>query len=84
MFEVLYSEKSMKYLEKLGRKEAEIIYRKIESIKDNPVRYLDMLVGIGLCKLRIGDYRAIIRLDRAKNQLVVVDVGHRRAVYKRL
>lgn len=84
MFDVFYSEKSVKYLEKLERKESEIIYKKIESIKDNPARYIERLVSLDLWKLRIGDYRAIIRLDRAKNQLVVADIGHRRDIYKTL
>jgi mRNA interferase RelE/StbE len=36
----------------------------------------------GLMKLRVGDYRAIYRLDRKKKVITVVAVGHRRSVYK--
>ena len=84
MFEVLYSEKALKYLEKMDRTKATIIFHKIESIKTNPIRYVGRLVSLDLWKLRVGDYTAIIRLDRAKNELVVVDIGHRRDVYKKL
>ena len=84
MFEIIYSEKSLKYLEKIDKKKAIIIFHKIESIKENPLHYIERLASLDLWKLRIGDYRAIIRLDRAKNELSVIDIGHRREVYKKL
>ncbi len=84
MFEVFYSERALKYLEKLEKKDAVLIYRKIELLKDNPIRFIEKLAGLDLWKLRVCDYRTIIRLDRAKNEIVVVDIGHRRDVYKNL
>jgi len=84
MFEIAYSEKAVKYLEKMEKKDAVLIFRKVESIKDNPIHFIERLVSLNLYKLRVGDYRVIIRLDRAKNELVVVDIGHRKDVYKNL
>jgi hypothetical protein len=31
--------------------------------------------------IRIGDYRAIYQIDRDKNQVVILFIGHRRTVY---
>lgn len=84
MLEIAYSEKAVKYLEKMEKKDAVLIFRKVESIKDNPIHFIERLVSLNLYKLRVGDYRAIIRLDRAKNELVVVDIGHRKNGYKNL
>ncbi len=74
----------MKYLEKLPKKEAVTIYKKIESAKENPLHFIEKLSGIELWKLRAGDYRAIIKLDRSKQELFVVDIGHRKDVYQNL
>ncbi len=34
------------------------------------------------CRLRVGDYRIIYQIDKLKDELVVISVGHRREVYK--
>ncbi len=83
-YEILYTKKALKYLESLNRKEAQNVYRKIESIKENPLHYIAKLSSINLWKLRIGDYRAIVRFDRAKEEITVVDMGHRKNIYKNL
>jgi mRNA-degrading endonuclease RelE of RelBE toxin-antitoxin system len=31
--------------------------------------------------LRIGDYRAIYEIDREKNQVVIIFIGHQKNVY---
>ena len=33
-------------------------------------------------RLRVGDYRVIYQLDKLKDELVVMSVGHRRDVYE--
>ncbi len=83
-YEILYTKKALKYMESSNRKEAQNVYRKIESIKENPLHYTERLSGVNLWKLGIGDYRAIIRLDRAKEELTVIDIGHRKNIYKNL
>ncbi len=84
MFEVLFTAKALRFLEKLARQDSSRIYKKLESIKANPSAFLQRLSSLNLWKLRIGDYRAIIRLDAARSELVVVDIGHRSNVYKNL
>lgn len=83
-YNVLYTEKALKYLENLNKKEAHQIYKKIESIRGNPLHYIDKLVTVNLWKLRIGDYRAIIRLNKFKQEITVIDIGHRKNIYKNI
>ena len=81
---IVYTEKAIKCLESLNRKEAQHIHKKIESIKENPLHYINKLVGINLWKLRIGDYRAVIRFDKVRQEIAVIDIGHRKSIYKKL
>ena len=83
-YRIEYTEKAIKYFESLEKKEAERLFKKIEAIKSNPLHFIEKLTGVGLWKLRIGDYRAIIRLNIAGNIISVVDIGHRRNIYKNL
>ncbi|MBS3119930.1 type II toxin-antitoxin system RelE/ParE family toxin [Candidatus Woesearchaeota archaeon] len=84
MFTVEFTEKSLKYLESLDRKDAQRIYKKIMSTKANPLHYIEKLASVDLWKLRVGDYRVIIRLNKSKQVVTVIDIGHRRNVYKKL
>ena len=83
-YTISYTDKSIKYLESLDKKEAKIIFKKIESIKGNPLHYIQRLTKINLWKLKIGDYRAIIKFDRVKKEITIVDIGHRKNIYKKL
>ena len=84
VFQVEYTNKALKYLESIDSKDARRIYSKIETIKGNPLHFIEKLVSVDLWKLRIGDYRAIIRLNKSENIISVVDIGHRRNAYKNL
>jgi mRNA interferase RelE/StbE len=37
----------------------------------------------GLLKLRVGDYRVIYQADRKNKVITVVEIGHRRSVYRK-
>ena len=83
-YKIVYTEKAAKYLETLDKKEAQRTYSKIESIKENPLHYIEKLVSINLWKLRIGDVRAIIRFNKLEKEISVIDMGHRKNIYKKL
>ena len=51
---------------------------------DDPFAQLNRLVGVKLYSLRIGDYRAILSIERNKMIIFVVEVGHRSKIYKKL
>jgi len=81
MFQIELTEISKKFLEKLQKKEVEIILKKIYSMRDNPYRFLKRLRGEKLWRLRIGNYRAVIDVVISMNRIVVVRIGHRKNVY---
>lgn len=81
MFKIILSNKSKNFIEKLDKKDAEKILKKIYSIRYNPFRYLKKLQRDMLWRLRIGDYRAITDVVVSNNVIFVVRVGHRRNVY---
>jgi len=81
-FRVIWSSKSNKRLSKLDDKIMISIIKKVEEIKTNPIRYLKRLKRINAFKLRVGNYRVIIDLDKSKNELTVLTLGHRKNIYK--
>ena len=83
-YRISYTEKALKYLEHLSKKEMRQLYGKIESIKDNPLHYIEKLVSVNLWKLRVGDYRAIIKLSKLEQEIAIIDIGHRKSIYKKL
>ncbi|MBS3141465.1 type II toxin-antitoxin system RelE/ParE family toxin [Candidatus Woesearchaeota archaeon] len=82
MFQIEITETAKEFLEKLNKKDAEIILNKIYSIRDNPFRYLKRLEGNKLWRLRIMDYRAVMDVIVSMNKIIVVRIGHRKNVYE--
>ena len=56
----------------------------IDALRDNPrppgVRAL--VHSPGLLRLRVGDWRVIYRVEDARVVVIVVEIGHRREVYR--
>jgi len=81
MFHIEITETAKKFLKKLQKKDAEIILKKIYSLRDNPYRFLKRLKGEKLWRLRIGDYRAKVDIIISLNKIIVVRIGHRKNIY---
>ena len=79
---VIIPPSAKKNLKKLEKKVVEVILRKLSSIKDDPIRNINRLKSSYLWRLRIGDYRAILRVDTGRQEIQVVKIGHRRSIYK--
>ncbi|MFQ6137107.1 MAG: type II toxin-antitoxin system RelE/ParE family toxin [Candidatus Hydrothermarchaeales archaeon] len=73
----------VKELRKLPRDVALRLVKKVDSLKDDPRRYLDKLRGDPGFKLRVGDYRALIDIEEKEKIIAVRVVGHRKDIYKR-
>lgn len=82
MYSVQLSATSEKFLRKLPKREAERILEKLQSIREEPLRYVVRLKGTPLWKLRIGDYRAELDILIKGTTIFVVRLGHRRNVYE--
>ena len=82
MYEVLFTTKAKKQLEKLEPKIRKRIISTIKRVRIRPENYLTKLVGDLGYKLRVGYYRLIIDINKGKLILLVLKVGHRRKIYK--
>ena len=81
-YEVRWTETSLEQMGKLQKNIAQRIVNKIEGVKSNPFLYAEKLTGIDLFKLRIGDYRVIMSIESGKMIIFVLEVGHRKKIYR--
>jgi mRNA-degrading endonuclease RelE of RelBE toxin-antitoxin system len=81
MFSIQIEKNAENFLKKLNKKDAEIILKKIYSIREDPFRFIKRLQGEKLWRLRIGDYRAIVDVVLSGNRIIVVRIGKRCNVY---
>ncbi|MBI2452199.1 type II toxin-antitoxin system RelE/ParE family toxin [Candidatus Pacearchaeota archaeon] len=81
MYSIQIEKNAEEFLKKLQKKDAEMILNKIYSIRDNTFRFLKILHGERLWRLRIGDHRAIVDVIISLNKIIVLRIGRRRNVY---
>ena len=82
-YRLIFSDKSVKQLEKLEKTTYERIISKLEQIQIRPFKYVKKLVGNPHFSLRVGDYRVILRITSKELVVFVVELAHRKKVYKR-
>lgn len=82
MSSVKWSDKSLKFLSKLDEKDAKRIVKKVDRIKENPLRYIKGLVNRDFGKIRAGDYRLFVDFYIKENELVIRTIKHRKNAYK--
>ncbi|MBI2126395.1 MAG: type II toxin-antitoxin system RelE/ParE family toxin [Thaumarchaeota archaeon] len=77
--EVRWTETAIKQLKKLDKATSKTIIDRVEEIKSDPFSFLKKLQSVPLYSLRVGNYRVILSIER--NNLVILDVGHRNKIY---
>ena len=82
MFKLIYADEVFKQLEKLEKSIQERIINTLERIRIRPYPYVKKLVASPYFRLRVGDYRAILDIKNDEMTIMVVEVGHRRNIYK--
>ncbi len=82
MFEIIFAEKAKRQLEKLEKNIQKRIITALERIRIRPESHITKLVGDPGYKLRVGDYRVIMDIDRCQLLILVIKIGHRRNIYK--
>ena len=82
MYELVYSEDFLTQIKKLEKEIQIRIISTLERIRIRPYPHVIRLVGSEYFRLRVGDYRVI--LDIRDNRLIiyVIEVGHRRNIYR--
>ncbi len=69
-------------LAKIDMQTAKRIAKKLHEVSADPFLYVSRLVGQDLYKLRVGDYRVLMTIQQDKLIIMVVEISHRRNVYK--
>ena len=83
LYEIVFSQKAKKQLFKLERSIQERIISALERIRIRPGSYITKLVGDPGYKLRVGDYRLIMDIDKGKLLVLVIKIGHRKNIYEK-
>ena len=83
LYEIVFSQKAKKQLFKLERSIQERIISALERIRIRPESYITKLVGDPGYKLRVGDYRLIMDVDKGKLIVLVIKIGHRKNIYEK-
>ena len=80
-YQIIWSQRSRKNLEALGKNTSARIISKVESIIENPFAFVKRLHGVSLYSLRAGNYRVILDIENKKLVIFVVRIGHRSKIY---
>jgi mRNA interferase RelE/StbE len=82
MYDVEFSETALKQLKKLNKNVQVRVISALERIRIRPYSYVRKLAGTPYFRLRAGDYRIILDIRAGKLIIFVIEVGHRREIYK--
>ncbi len=83
MYEIIFDEEAIEFLEKIEKNTRKRIYNKIISTKQDPFHYFERLIGRSEFKLRVGDYRAIADIDETTKRISILVIDHRKNIYKK-
>lgn len=81
MYGLWFDKKTIDFLNKLNKKNEERIWNKLQECKSEPFRYLKHLEKIKGYKLRVGEYRIILDVDKTIKILNILKIGHRKNIY---
>ena len=82
MFDLFFTEESKKFLKKLNKQDSKRIISSIERCKIRPHSHVKKLVSSPYFRLRVGDYRVILDIQSGKLLIIVIEIGHRKDIYK--
>jgi mRNA interferase RelE/StbE len=85
-YEVELTARARKQYKALDPMIRERVRRTLNDLADNPApaQVKALAGGAGLLRVRVGAWRVIYWIDHDKARVVIVDVGHRSTVYRRL
>ncbi len=81
---LVYTKRATKDIERLEETIKNRIGKTLLRYAEDPLKYAEKLIDprLGTYRFRIGDYRVIF--DMEENDIVILRVGHRRDIYRRL
>ena len=82
MYEIILSDKAEKQLEKLPLIIKKRIAAVIERIKIRPFSFVKKIMGSNYYRARVGEYRIILNIQKYKLIIHIIELGHRKNIYK--
>ena len=82
-WQIIWSEKSLKQLEKIDKKNAQKIYDTVLDCLEEPFRMVLRLTNSPFYRLRVGNYRVILDIQQSKMIIFVIETDHRAKIYKK-
>jgi mRNA interferase RelE/StbE len=83
LFTIELTATARKSLKKLSQKDQALVYTVIEILKTNPTPPKSLkLHGRDGYRIRLGDLRLLYTIQRGKLLVLIIDVGHRREIYR--
>ncbi|MDG6218826.1 MAG: type II toxin-antitoxin system RelE/ParE family toxin [Candidatus Thermoplasmatota archaeon] len=83
-YEVVFTDTSKKQFNKLEKDVQERIINALERIRIRPESYVKKIIGDPGYKLRVGDYRIILDIEKSELIILVIKIGHRKNIYEKL
>ncbi|MHB1709683.1 MAG: type II toxin-antitoxin system RelE family toxin [Thermoplasmataceae archaeon] len=80
-YSVIFSDLAIKQMKKLDGEIKRRIISTIERIRIRPDAYVTKLVGNEGYRLRVGEYRVILDLDKERLKILELRIGQRKNVY---
>jgi mRNA interferase RelE/StbE len=80
-YQIFFTNKALKQLQKLEKDDKERIVKSLERIRIRPEAHITKLVGDPGYKLRVGNYRVILDIEKEKLIILVLMIGHRKNIY---
>lgn len=82
MYEIIVSDRAKEQLSKLPKDIRNRIGTVLERIRIRPFHFVKRIVDSPYYRLRIGNYRIIMDIKQDKLIIFVIEVGHRKNIYK--
>ncbi|MEA3457378.1 MAG: type II toxin-antitoxin system RelE/ParE family toxin [Candidatus Thermoplasmatota archaeon] len=83
-YEILFTDISKKQFKKFEKETQKRIIKALERIRIRPEIHVKKLVGDPGYRLRVGDYRVLLDIEKGKLIILVIKIGHRTNLYKKL
>jgi len=83
-YRLAYTHRSYKDIQRLEEKVKQRIAKALEKYREEPLKYASKLTDpvLGTYRFRIGDYRVVFDIEG--EEIVVLRVGHRKDIYRKL
>jgi len=82
MYTIFFTPTAEKSLFKLEKNMQVRIIATLDRIKFRPHAFVLRLAGSRYFRLRVGDYRIILDIQQERLLIIVIELGHRKNIYK--